>query len=150
MHKTLPWMEPRVATTIIQSIQHSAFMEGLRERRPRSSSKPYSMPKVKSVVRQLDFFPKVDDDYVVKTKTGGYCNCERFRQSWRRQRAHAGRPADSSAVRVLGVLQSEPHGSDHCSEFDRRHAVYQLQHYAVQYNMWKSSHQMVVISRSRV
>lgn len=143
-------MEPRVATTIIHSVQRSAFMEGLRERRPRSSSKPYSMPKVKSVVRRLDFFPKVDDDYVVKTKTGGYCNCERFPRSWYRQRAHAGRPADSSAVRVLGVLQSEPHGSDHRSEFDRRYAVYQLQHYAVQYNVRESSRRVVVIVRSRV
>ena len=71
-------MELRVAIAIIYSIQRSAFMEGLRERRSRSSSKPYSIPKVKSVVRQLDFFPKVDDDYVVQTKTGGYCSWSDF------------------------------------------------------------------------
>ena len=47
-------------------------MDELRERRIRrqeDTKKPKSLPKI---VKQFDLFPKVDDDYVIQTKQGGY------------------------------------------------------------------------------
>lgn len=49
------------------------FMDELRERRKQTPPKEFSTSQMKSIVKQLDFFPKVDDDYVIKTKSGGYC-----------------------------------------------------------------------------
>ena len=47
-------------------------MDGLRQRRsPQPTTRP-NLPSVKSVVRNLDLFPKVHEDYVIKTKEGGY------------------------------------------------------------------------------
>lgn len=64
----------------IQYLSCLCFMDELRERRRQTPLKESSLPKVKSVVRRLDFFPKVDDDYVIRTNSGGYCGLCSF---WR-------------------------------------------------------------------
>lgn len=47
-------------------------MEGLRRRRNYSGEGKSLLSKYKSGVKRLDLFPKVDDDYVIKTNGGGY------------------------------------------------------------------------------
>ena len=47
-------------------------MEGLRKRRSYSREGKSLISKYKNGVKRLDFFPKVDDDYVIKTNGGGY------------------------------------------------------------------------------
>lgn len=47
-------------------------MDSIRERKVFKSKQPYSAIKVKNVVKQLDLFPKVDEDYVIQTQQGGY------------------------------------------------------------------------------
>ena len=47
-------------------------MDSIRERKVFNSKQPNSAIKVKNVVKQLDLFPKVDEDYVIQTQQGGY------------------------------------------------------------------------------
>ena len=47
-------------------------MEGLRKRRNDSADHKSLISKYRSGVKRLDLFPKVDDDYVIKTNGGGY------------------------------------------------------------------------------
>lgn len=56
-----------------KSISHFVFfMDSLRERKVSKPKQPYSTIKVKNVVKQLDLFPKVDEEFVIQTKQGGY------------------------------------------------------------------------------
>lgn len=47
-------------------------MEGLRKRRNDSADHKSLISKYRRGVKRLDLFPKVDDDYVIKTNGGGY------------------------------------------------------------------------------
>ena len=47
-------------------------MEGLRERKTAGGQQNSQIPRVKSVVKRLDLFPKVEEDYIVQTNGGGY------------------------------------------------------------------------------
>lgn len=47
-------------------------MEGLRKRKNYSADSKSFISKYRSGVKRLDLFPKVDDDYVIKTNGGGY------------------------------------------------------------------------------
>lgn len=49
-------------------------MDGLRERRIHNTNSLQTPPKLKNRFKKLDFFPKVNDEYVIQTKQGGYGN----------------------------------------------------------------------------
>lgn len=49
-------------------------MDGLRERRIHNTNSLQTSPKLKNQFKKLDFFPKVNDEYVIQTKQGGYGN----------------------------------------------------------------------------
>lgn len=51
-------------------------MDELRQRHSAKPSLKSSLPRVQSMVKNLDLFPKVHDDYVVRTNEGGISRCE--------------------------------------------------------------------------
>lgn len=46
-------------------------MDGVRQRHARSPSSSGFHSRTRSVMKNLDLFPKVHDDYVIRTKEGG-------------------------------------------------------------------------------
>ena len=51
-------------------------MDELRQRHTPKPPLKGSIPRVQSLVKNLDLFPKVHDDYVIRTNEGGFSMCE--------------------------------------------------------------------------
>ena len=68
-------MQFRIGHTLSKSqfsFDNSLSMDELRERRIRKQEEPKTFHSLPKMVKQFDLFPKVDDDYVIQTKQGGY------------------------------------------------------------------------------
>ena len=80
-------------------------MDKLRQRRDAQPSLKRSIPRVQYMVKQLDLFPKVHDDYVIRTNEGGISKRE-FYEFIRSFNYNNGNYAVSSIIGALFLYDS--------------------------------------------